>query len=166
VSNIILTLTKLDVSNSKKIEEYTTKIKALIEINKTIAISAYQQTNFHQLMQLIKPYLTNKNSDLIDLDDNDKFIISEIIREQVIFNTKQELPYATAVVVEKVDYDKIKTLTTINALIYVEKDSQKPIIIGKGGQMIKKIGTIARNELSKIYDGKINLQLLVKVQND
>jgi GTP-binding protein Era len=117
------------------------------------------------LVNLIKSYINN-NDQQLEFTDDDKLHISEIIREQVIFNTKQELPYATAVVINSINYDKDKHMTTIGADIIVEKNSQKPIIIGKGGQMIKKIGTMARKEILDFYDSKVNLQLFVKVQEN
>jgi GTP-binding protein Era len=73
------------------------------------------------------------------------------------------LPYSTAVIIDSNDYNKDTNLWTIQASIFVEKESQKPIVIGHKGQMIKKIGIHARKELLTMYDCKINLQLFVKV---
>jgi GTP-binding protein Era len=133
----------------------------------TIAINTHDVDNLQPLITLIKPFLQHDQLQQVQSTvENDKFVISEIIREQIIFNTKQELPYATGVTVEMLEYLKNKNLTNISAVIYVEKASQKPIVIGHGGEMIKKIGTIARKELLKVYNSKINLKLFVKVQSN
>jgi GTP-binding protein Era len=165
VKYIILVLTKMDIISQPKIDKYTDAIKSLIPVAHALAISTKTNYNIINLINLIKTYITNDDQ-VLDRTDDDKLQISELIREQVIYNTKQELPYSVAVVVNTIDYEKAKNMTTIKADIIVEKDSQKPIVIGKGGQMIKQIGTMARKEILNIYDSKINLQLFVKVQKD
>jgi GTP-binding protein Era len=165
VANTILVLSKVDRILQSKIDAYTKEVTSLIDVKHTIAISSNTNYNIIDLVNLIKSYISNDDQQL-EFTDDDKLHISEIIREQVIFNTKQELPYATAVVINSINYDKDKNMTTIGADIIVEKNSQKPIIIGKGGQMIKKIGTMARKEILEFYDSKVNLQLFVKVQEN
>jgi GTP-binding protein Era len=130
-----------------------------------ISVSSKKQLNFDVLIKTIKNYLSDTPQPN-NITENDNFVISEIVREQTIFNTSQELPYAVGVYVESNQYDKITNVLTISAVIVVEKESQKPIIIGKGGQMIKKIGTHARKELLKIFACSINLKLFVKVQKE
>jgi GTP-binding protein Era len=90
-----------------------------------------------------------------------RFMVSEIIREQVLLETRQELPYATAVVVEQ--FEEKKTLTRIAAILYCERDAQKRILIGKQGQMLKKIGTAARVQIERMVGTKVFLELFVKV---
>jgi GTP-binding protein Era len=165
VENIILVLTKMDTISQTKIDKYTNEIKSLTKISHSLAISSFTTYNIINLINLIKTYITSDNQTL-DHTDDDKLQVGDLIREQVIYNTKQELPYSVAVVVESIDYEKQKNMTTIKAAIIVEKESQKPIVIGKGGQMIKQIGTMARKEILNLYDSKINLQLFVKVQKD
>jgi len=95
-------------------------------------------------------------------DQPERFIVSELIREKVFALTKEEIPYSTAVVIEEMKEEP--EITRITAVIYVERDSQKGILIGKGGGMLKQIGTLARQEAEKLLGAKIFLQLWVKVK--
>ncbi len=95
-------------------------------------------------------------------DQPERFIVSELIREKIFTLTKEEIPYATAVVIE--DMKEEPDLTRINAVIYVERESQKGILIGKGGAMLKQIGTMARQDAEKLLGTRIFLQLWVKVK--
>jgi len=95
-------------------------------------------------------------------DQPERFIVSELIREKVFVLTKEEIPYSTAVVIEEMKEEP--EITRITAVIYVERDSQKGILIGKGGGMLKQIGTLARQEAEKLLGAKIFLQLWVKVK--
>jgi GTP-binding protein Era len=165
ISNIILVLTKSDMSSPNKISEYQSKITQLLKVTDVVAISYKRPETIRDLLNKIIKLMPNGKK-LTEIYENDNFTISEIIREQVIFNTKQELPYATGVYIESNNYDSFTKTLTIQAIILVEKESQKPIIIGKGGSMIKKIGTMARKELLNIFDSKVNLKLFVKVQKE
>jgi GTPase len=93
----------------------------------------------------------------------ERFFAAELVREKVLLNTSEELPYTTAVNVERFEEDEERNLITIFATIYVERASQKPIVIGKQGSMIKKIGTEARQELESILGAKVFLDLHVSV---
>ncbi len=95
-------------------------------------------------------------------DQPERFIMGELIREQILHLTREEIPHSVAVVIDRVDED-IK-ITRILATINVERDSQKGILIGKGGNMLKAIGTAAREQIQKLIDGKVYLELFVKVQ--
>lgn len=95
-------------------------------------------------------------------DQPERFIVSELVREKVFELTKEEIPYSTAVVIEEMKEEP--GITRISAVIYVERDSQKGILIGKGGGMLKKIGTLARLDAEKLLGTKIFLKLLVKVK--
>jgi GTP-binding protein Era len=95
-------------------------------------------------------------------DQPERFLASEIIREKVIRHTKQELPYVTAVLLDRFEEDE--TLTRLYATIVVEKESQKPIVIGAGGGRLKEIGSEARQELEKLFPPKVFLELYVKVE--
>jgi GTP-binding protein Era len=95
-------------------------------------------------------------------DQPERFIVSELIREKVFALTKEEIPYSTAVVIEEMKEEP--DITRITAVIYVERDSQKGILIGKGGGMLKQIGTLARQDAEKLLGAKIFLQLWVKVK--
>jgi GTP-binding protein Era len=95
-------------------------------------------------------------------DQPERFLAGEIIREKIIQQTQQEMPYVTAVLVD--EFKESKTITRIRSTIVVERESQKPIVIGAGGQRIKQIGTAARLELEKLFPPKVFLELFVKVQ--
>jgi GTP-binding protein Era len=95
-------------------------------------------------------------------DQPERFVVAEMIREKVFELTKDEIPYSSAVVIEEMKEEP--TITRITAIIYVERDSQKGILIGKGGAMLKKIGTLARHDAEKLLGAKIFLQLWVKVK--
>jgi GTP-binding protein Era len=97
-------------------------------------------------------------------DKSEEFLIAEIIREKIYHETREELPYSSAVVVERLEEDTEGNLLTIMAVIYVEKASQKGMIIGKNGTMIKRIGREARIEMERIFSLKVYLELFVKVQ--
>ena len=95
-------------------------------------------------------------------DQPARFMAAELIREQVLLDTKEEVPHATTVIVEQ--YEEDARLTRISAVIYCERESQKAILVGKGGQMLKKIGTGARLQIERMLGTKLFLELFVKVQ--
>jgi GTP-binding protein Era len=88
--------------------------------------------------------------------------MGELIREQILRLTREEIPHSVAIAIEQVEEQA--TLTTVHATIHVERDSQKGIVIGKKGAMLKEIGTESRQQIQKLIAGKVNLQLFVKVQ--
>jgi GTP-binding protein Era len=95
-------------------------------------------------------------------DQPERFLAAEIIREKVIRHTKHEMPFVTAVLIDA--FEEGSTITRLHATIVVEKDSQKPIVIGAGAARLKEIGTEARVELEKLFPPKVYLELFVKVQ--
>ncbi|MEG1820809.1 MAG: GTPase Era [Malacoplasma sp.] len=172
ISKIILVVTKIDLVNftdeiKQKIEMLATEINAF----KTIYISSLNDKDIQKLLTLIVENL----DDIEELDvhqlnnmenDNDKILISDTIREVIINNFRDEIPYSVGVKIESFNYEIEKKLFKIFAFIIVEKESQKPILIGKKGLMIKKIGMLSRAELETIYDSKIFLSLNVKVKEN
>lgn len=95
-------------------------------------------------------------------DQPERFIMGELIREQILLLTREEVPHSVAVLIDRVD--EAPEITRILATIYVERSSQKGILIGKGGSMLKEIGTAARQQIQKLIAGKVYLELFVKVQ--
>jgi GTP-binding protein Era len=93
-----------------------------------------------------------------------RFFVTEIIREKILNNYDREIPYAVETVVEQ--FKESDSLIHINAVIYVERDSQKGIIIGQQGKMLKKIGTEARKDIEAFFEKKVFLELFVKVEKD
>ncbi|MFN0085627.1 MAG: GTPase Era [Blastocatellia bacterium] len=97
-------------------------------------------------------------------DELERNIVAELVREKILERTKQELPFATAVRTEL--WEETGDATEIHCVIYVERDSQKPIIIGRAGQMLKEIGTEARRDIERMLDRHVRLNLFVRVQDD
>lgn len=96
-------------------------------------------------------------------DQTERFLVAEIIRERLFHHTGEEIPYALAVAVEDFDESRRPQLVHIRAVIYVEKDSQKGIVIGKGGRLLKRVGQEAREEAERLLQAKVYLELWVKV---
>lgn len=164
----ILLLNKVDLINKGRllpvIEHYSEKAK----YNEIIPVSAKQGDNLEVLIEKITALLPE--GELIYPEDyftdqQELFMVSESIREQVLIRTRNELPYSTAVKVEDFDESRrAEGLVVISASIVVEKTGQKKIVIGRSGQMIKLIGTEARKDIQKILDvRKVYLELNVKV---
>ncbi len=99
-------------------------------------------------------------------DRSERFLAAEIIREKIMVLARQEVPYASAVTVDAFKEDEAKNLIRIAATITVEKDSQKGILIGKKGEMLKKIGTQARRDLESFFAARVFLELFVRVRKD
>ena len=95
-------------------------------------------------------------------DKPERFIMAELIREQILLHTRQEIPHSVAITIEKIE--ETPTLTKVNAAINIERSSQKGILIGKKGAMLKTIGIEARKQIQKLVSGKVHLDLFVKVE--
>jgi GTP-binding protein Era len=114
-----------------------------------------------KLIQSLEPGPYYYPPDLIT-DQPERFIMGELIREQVLLLTREEVPHSTAIVIDQVEEEP--TITRVLATIHVERPSQKGILIGKGGSMLKAIGSAARQQIQKLIAGKVYLELFVKVQ--
>ncbi len=163
---VLLVLNKVDlIKDLAKRELNTYSYKSLFEKPlDTVKVSAKTGRNIDDLIEKIKSYLPfgQKLYDEDEVtDQNMREITSEIIREKIIFATKDEIPHSVAVLIE--NYTEEENIDKISAQIIVSNESQKKILIGKGGSMIKKIGTNARVELEKITEKKVFLELFVKV---
>jgi len=130
-----------------------------------IPLSAQSGENVDRLQQSILPYLPVQPALYPKeqfTDKSDRFLISELVREQVFQTIGQEIPYAVAVEIEKLE--DTKKLLRIEAIIWVEKDGQKSIVIGKGGAQLKVIGSRARSEIERLYNKRVYLNVWVKVR--
>ena len=165
---IIIVANKIDTISANKLEYNILSYKKLFEKNLSIIkISAKTGKNLLVLLDKIKEYLPNGEKLYPDdeiTDQNMRAIVSEVIREKIILNTKDEIPHSVAVLVE--DYKQTETIDRIKAQIIVSQESQKGIIIGKNGTLLKKIGTEARKEIEEIAQNKVFLELLVKVKKN
>ena len=161
----ILLLNKIDRVHKPKLLPLIDRYAKLHDFEEIFPISALKGMQLDEVMEAVIARLPEGPAyfpDDIYTDQPERFLASEIIREHVIRNTHQELPHVSAVVVEL--FEEGETLTRIHAIILVERDSQKPIIIGAGGSRIKQIGTEARQELEKVFPPKVFLQLFVRVE--
>ncbi len=133
-------------------------------------VSALEHTNVDILLEEIKKLLPEGPqyypSDMVS-DHPERFIVGELIREKILQLTKEEVPHSVAVVIESMKQDETNpNLVNIYATIYVERDSQKKIVIGAGGSMLKEIGTRARKDINSLLGSKAHLELWVKVKKD
>jgi GTP-binding protein Era len=130
-----------------------------------VPISALKKDGTDRLKSLIFDYLPEGPiyypTDQL-CDQPERFLVAEIIREKLILETRQELPHATAVAIERFEEDP--ALVRIHASIYVERESQKAIVIGKGGHLLKQAGTAARVDIEALLNTKVHLETHVKVR--
>ncbi len=165
-SPTILALNKVDRIAKNRLLPIIDHYRAAHPFVEFVPVSATDGTNVDVLERLFLQYLP----DGVPLyppeyltDQTDRFFVSEIVREQVLHLTREELPHSTAVVVDQFD-ETDPGLLKLYCTILVERESQKPIVVGKGGAMIKAIGTAARQELMQHFERKVYLDLHVKVR--
>lgn len=164
---VILLINKIDESDQKTLVALVEKWHGLLPKAEILPISAKNKFGTDVLMKRIKELLPESPAyfDKDQLTDKPaKFFVSEIIREKILRYYDKEVPYSVEVVVERFKEDGKKI--HINAVIYVERDSQKGIIIGHQGQALKKVSTEARKSLERFFDKKIFLETFVKVDKD
>ncbi|GAA0181941.1 GTPase Era [Clostridium sediminicola] len=165
---VFLVINKVD-ENSRELTAKTLKnYSEIMEFDEIIPISALKGKNVDKLIELIVENIPEGPQyypeDMIT-DQQERFVVSEIIREKILRMLSQEVPHGTAV--EIISYKQKKNNSyVIDATILCEKDSHKGIIIGKGGSMLKKIGTYARQDIEKLLNEKVNLKLWVKIKKD
>lgn len=164
---VMLIINKIDLTNQEKLIELVEKWEKVLPDTEIIPISATNNFNLDHLLKRIKAQLPDSppffEKDALT-DKPARFFVTEIIREKILTNYDKEVPYSVEVVVESFKEDK--KMIHINAVIYVERDSQKGIIIGQGGKMLKKVGTEARKDIESFFDKKVFLELYVKVEKD
>jgi GTP-binding protein Era len=161
----ILALNKIDRIKKLKLLPLMQRYSQLYNFEEIMPVSALKGEGLTELLDAIVRLLPEGPQYFppeMYTDQPERFLASEIVREKVILHTRQELPYATAVVIDQ--FEEGESITRIHASIVVERDSQKPIIIGSGGVMLKLIGTEARQELERLFPPKVFLELYVKVE--
>lgn len=160
---VILVINKIDGLSKDEIFLKINDYKDLYDFSEIVPISALKNKNIDELIKVIKEYLPDNIKyfdDSMITNRSMQFMIAETVREKILWLTKEEVPHSVTCVVEKVIKDKDKNI--INVAIIVDRDALKKIIIGKGGSMIKKIGTMARKDLEDILGTKVYLELYVK----
>ncbi len=164
---IILLINKIDLIDQQRLEELVETWNKLLPKAEILPISALEKFNtenvFKRIISLLpasppffdKEQLTDKPA---------RFFVTEIIREKILLHYDKEVPYSTEVVVES--FEEEEKIIRINATIYVERNSQKGIIIGKGGKSLKRVGMEARKDIEGFFEKKIFLELFVKVEKN
>jgi GTP-binding protein Era len=161
----LLALNKIDLIKKPALLPLMDRYAKLYDFEEIVPISALHGEGLPELTDAVVARLPEGPQYFppdVYTDQPERFLVSEIIREKIIRHTRQELPWATAVLIDR--FEEGEELTRIYAAVVVEKESQKAIVIGAGGQRIKQIGMDARRELQKLFPPKIFLELFVKVE--
>lgn len=165
---VYLVINKIDKIHPNDLLEQIDDFKAQMDFAQIIPISATQGNNFETLMSELEKSMPSGPQYFPEdqiTDHPEYFVVSELIREKILQLTRDEVPHSVAVVIDSMKR-KPDEKVQIQATIIIERDSQKGIIIGKGGAMLKKIGTQARKDIEKLLGDKVYLELWVKVQKD
>lgn len=163
---VLLVINKIDILKGQgELESIVTRWKELLPNAEIFPTSAKEHFNVTNLMtrivELLPPSPPYFGKDALT-DKPARFFVTEIIREKILLNYDKEIPYSTEVIVEK--FEESENAIHIMAVIYVERDSQKGILIGKGGSMLKRVGTEARKDIETFFGKRIYLELFVKVE--
>ena len=165
----ILVISKSATASEKEIAAQIEAASALARWDEIVVTSALEEENVEAFVDAVVNYLPEGPlwfpADM-ETDQPQEVIVAEFIREKILFTVYDEVPHAIGVVVEEMGYNRRKHLTRIYATIYVERDSQKGILVGKGGATIKHIGTEARKDLEVLLGTKVYLDLQVKVKKN
>lgn len=166
---VILVINKTDMVKKEEILSYIDTYRKEYDFAEIVPLSALRGQNTEILVDLIFKYLPYGpmfyDEDTIT-DQPERQIVAELIREKALHALSKEIPHGIAVTIERMKERENGKLIDIDATIICERDSHKGIIIGKGGNMLKKIGTNARYEIERLLDSKVNLKLWVKVKKD
>lgn len=166
---IILLINKVDTIKKEELLDIISMYAEEDIFDDIIPISAMKNDGVDIYLESLKKYLKlgpmYYPEDMIT-DKNERFIVAEIIREKGLMYLNEEVPHGLAISIEKFKKREDKNIYDIDANIYVERDSHKGILIGKGGSMLKRIGTEAREEAERLLDAKVNLQIWVKVEKN
>jgi GTP-binding protein Era len=166
---VFLVINKIDQVHPDDLLPLIEQYKSLHEFAEIVPISALQGNNVETLIEQIKKYLPEGPqyypADQVT-DHPERFIIAELIREKALHLTREEVPHSIAVVIDAIERRQDSSTVYVSATIIVERDSQKGIIIGKQGRMLKEIGQRARVDIEALLGSKVFLELWVKVQKD
>ena len=166
---VLVVINKIDLlqGGQESLEKLVEEWKRLLPKAEVIPVSAQYKFNLDYLLKRIKellPYSPPYFGKDALTDKPARFFVTEIIREKILLTYEKEIPYAVEVAVEQ--FKEEAASIHIMAVIYVERDSQKGIIIGRGGSALKRVGTLARKDIEVFFDKKVYLELYVKVEKD
>lgn len=161
-----LVINKIDLVKKETLLPLMDQYRTLHPFQEIVPVSAATGDGTERLLEVVLPYLPESPPyypvDMLT-DQSERFLVSEMIREKVIECCYQEIPFSTAVTVESFKEQEEKNLIVIHATIHVERDSQKRIVIGKGGQKLKQIGQRAREEIEVFFGKRVFLELWVDI---
>ncbi|WP_019790708.1 GTPase Era [Streptococcus sobrinus] len=166
---VILVINKIDKVHPDQLLEKIEDFRSQMDFKEIVPISALQGNNIPTLLNLLKKNLEEGYQYFPEdqiTDHPERFLVSEMIREKILLLTKQEVPHSVAVVIDSMKRDEETDKIHIRATIMVERDSQKGIIIGKKGSMLKKIGQLARRDIEIMLGDKVFLEAWVKVKKN
>jgi GTP-binding protein Era len=166
---VFLVINKIDLVDKQLLLPLIDKFRKLYDYREIFPISALKGDGIAELLAAIKQILPEGPQlfpEDILTDATERFIAAEFIREQIMLLTSQEIPYVSAVTVDLFKEDEEKNIIRISATINVEKESQKAIMIGKKGSMLKNIGTQSRLQMEKLFGTRVFLELFVRVSKD
>lgn len=167
-THVFLVLNKIDLVHPDALMPKIEKYQEYMDFTEIVPISALEGLNVDHFIDVLKSYLPEGPKYYPDdqiSDHPEQFVVGEIIREKILHLTSEEIPHAIGVNVDRMikeDEDRVR----IEATIYVERDSQKGIVIGKGGKKLKEVGKRARHDIEMLLGSKVYLELWVKVQKD
>ena len=166
---VILIINKIDKADKKEIIKYMDAYRKVYDFAEIIPVSALRSVNMDTVIESIFKYLPYGpqfyDEDTVT-DQPQRQIVAEMIREKALRCLEEEIPHGIAVSIEKMTERKHGNICDIEATIICERDSHKGIIIGKGGQMLRRSGSQARRDIEEMLEEKVNLQLWVKVKKD
>lgn len=168
-NNIIVVLSKVDIADKEKVGEQIQKLSSYDNLLDIVPVSAKKNINIDELKDVIVDNLEEGykyyNDDMIT-DKPERFLVSEIIREKALLCYQNEIPHGISVGIEQMKYNEKKNMYEIYADIICEKDSHKAIIIGKRGEALKRVATMARQDIEKTLDAKVFLNIWIKVKEN
>ncbi len=165
----MLALNKIDLIKKQNLLPLIQAYDSLYPFAAVIPVSALRRDGLDILKKEIKRYLPQGPRLFppdIKTDKSEEFLVAETIREKIFLETRQELPYSSSVLIERMEEDRRRNLLVVTGVIYVERESQKKIIIGKNGKTIKKIGKDSRVEIEGLFSHRVYLDLFVKVEKN
>jgi len=166
---VLLVINKIDMASRERLLPMIDNYRKLCPFAAIVPVSALQGLGIETLLREIPALLPEgpryyPEDQLTDVPE--RFIVAEMIREQILLRTKDEVPYGVAVLVERFQENPVRNMIGIDAVINVERDSHKGILIGRGGAMIRQIGQSARREIERLLGVKVHLELFVRVQKN
>jgi GTP-binding protein Era len=165
---VVLVVNKIDsLKDKQELLPHLQALSAKMDFAEIMPMSATDGHNVEQLEKVIASHMPNSVHHFPEdqvTDKSSRFMAAELVREKLMRNLGDEVPYGTTVEIEEFKYDEQKKLTTISALILVERDGQKRIVIGEKGSRLKTIGRDARLDMERAFESKIMLNLWVKVR--